>query len=87
MGATVRRYWDWNDRSSRVARPGDPDSETFDAFVPHPVAGWEPVFGAAVWRKIAEAEAALQALAADEGAASAAWHPMLAALRGLPARE
>ena len=31
------------------------------------------MFGAAVWRKVAEAEAALEALAADEGAASAAW--------------
>ena len=73
MGTTVKRYWDWNDRSSREARPGDPDSETFDAFVPHPVAGWEPVFGASVWREIANAEAALAALAADPEAESAAW--------------
>ena len=41
--------------------------------MPHPIREWEPVFDAAVWRKVAEAEAALQALAAHEGAASAAW--------------
>ena len=73
MGTTVKRYWDWNDRSSREARPGDPAAETFDAFVPHLVARWEPVLGPGVWRQIADAEAALAALAADEGAACAAW--------------
>ena len=69
----MRRWWDWDNRSSRATLPGDPDSEVFDAFVPDPIGEWEPVFGAAVWRKVVEAEAALSALAADPGAESAAW--------------
>lgn len=55
MGRTERRFWDSRTNASRAARDGDPRESQFDAFVPHPVSGWEPTLGAGTWRRLSDA--------------------------------
>lgn len=59
MGRTVRRFWDAASGTSRGVRADDEAGSLFDAFVPHPLAGWEPRFGETVWQALTEAQRAL----------------------------
>lgn len=72
MGTLVERFWDEHEQVSRPATEGDPRRLTFQAFVPHPVAGWVPTFDEDSWRHAAAAEEAVRALEADHPEGSAA---------------
>ena len=53
MGTTTPRHWDHREYESRPARPGDPPSEVFDAYVPHPISDWTPDLNAHTWHQVA----------------------------------
>lgn len=53
MGTTALRHWDSREYASRAALPGDPSSEVFEAFVPHPISGWVPDLNAGTWQLVA----------------------------------
>ena len=53
MGTTTPRHWDSREFDSRPARPDDPFSEVFDAYVPHPISGWTPDLNAHTWHQVA----------------------------------
>ena len=53
MGTTTPRYWDSREYESRPARPDDPPSEVFDAYIPHPICGWTPDLNAHTWHQVA----------------------------------
>lgn len=72
LGTLVERCWDERERVSRAATERDPHRLVFRAFVPHPVAGWAPLFDEGTWRHAVEAEQAVQALEADHPRGSAA---------------
>ena len=55
MGTTTPRYWDSREYSSRPARAGDPPSEVFDAYIPHPISGWTPDLNAHTWHQVTAA--------------------------------
>ena len=55
MGRAERRFWDDRTSTSRAAREGDPEGSLFDAFVPHPIDGWEPVLTASAWGRVSHA--------------------------------
>lgn len=53
MGTTTSRYWDSREYDSRPARRGDPPSEVFEAYIPHPISGWAPELNARIWHRVA----------------------------------
>ncbi len=55
VGREERRFWDDRLQVSRAAQASDPARECFDAFVPHPVNGWEPDLRADTWRQVSMA--------------------------------
>ena len=55
MGTTTPRYWDSREYDSRPARDGDPPSEVFEAYIPHPISGWAPDLSARTWHRVAAA--------------------------------
>ena len=55
MGTTTLRYWDSRAYDSRPARAGDPPSEVFEAYIPHPISGWTPDLNAGTWHRVAAA--------------------------------
>lgn len=62
MGRFERRYWDTDRFTSRPARKGDDPTKTFDAFVPHHLAGWSPELDSDTVERIMAAERSLQHL-------------------------
>ncbi|WP_419838682.1 Fic family protein [Candidatus Poriferisodalis sp.] len=67
MGRTERRYWDNRENISRAARAGDPQDLLFDAYVPHPIAGWEPVLGSRTWARLSRSSERCRALSETLG--------------------
>jgi len=67
MGRTERRHWDSREHASRAARPGDPQDSLFDAYVPHPIAGWEPMLSASTWARVSRVSARCRALEEPHG--------------------
>ncbi len=55
MGRNERRFWDDRSLTSRAALPSDPTRLIFDAYVPHPISGWEPDLHASTWRQVSMA--------------------------------
>ena len=55
MGRKARRFWDDRDHASRAALASDPESECFDAYVPHPINGWAPDLHVDTWRQVSMA--------------------------------
>ena len=53
MGTTTPRHWDSREYDSRPARPDDPPSEVFEAYIPHPISGWTPDLNARTWHRVA----------------------------------
>ena len=67
MGRTERRYWDSREHTSRAARAGDPRDSLFDAYVPHPIAGWEPVLSTSTWGRVSRSSERCRALDETHG--------------------
>ncbi|WP_420610946.1 Fic family protein [Candidatus Poriferisodalis sp.] len=55
VGRHERRFWDGRLQVSRAAQSSDPARECFDAFVPHPINGWEPDLRTDTWRQVSMA--------------------------------
>lgn len=55
MGRTEPRFWDDRSFSSRAALPSDSRRECFDAYIPHPIDGWEPELHVETWRQVSTA--------------------------------
>ena len=76
MGRLVTRCWDEESFSSRLASPNDDPACRFDAFVPHPLAHWQPDLNSVCLERVMVAEDALRRLgqhqSSTEGAALAA---------------
>ena len=70
MGWLADRFWDERQLVSRPAVEADPASGVFQAYVPHPIAGFEPLLAGDTWHRVQAAEQAVSALPA--GAASPA---------------
>ena len=70
MGWFVDRCWDEREFVSRPVVETDPASRIFRAYVPHPIAGFEPLLSVDTWYRVQAAEQAVSALPA--GAASPA---------------
>ncbi|WP_419945616.1 Fic family protein [Candidatus Poriferisodalis sp.] len=67
MGRAERRYWDSRTNTSRAARTGDPEGSQFDAFVPHPILGWEPTLDARAWERVSNASDSCRDLNEERG--------------------
>ena len=63
MGILVPRYWDADSFSSRPARDDDDPDQVFQAFVPHPIAEWNPDLDTATVERVMAAEDDLRRLA------------------------
>ena len=70
MGRLVDRFWDERTLGSRPVVETDPASGVFQAYVPHPIAGFEPLLSVDTWLRVQTAEQAVTELPA--GAASPA---------------
>ena len=70
VGWLVDRFWDERQLVSRPVVETDPASGIFRAYVPHPIAGFEPLLAVETWHRVQVAEQAVSALPA--GAASPA---------------
>ena len=70
MGRLVERFWDERALVSRPVVEADSASGIFQAYVPHPIAGFEPLLSVDAWHRVQVAEQAVSALPA--GAASPA---------------
>ena len=68
----VERFWDERQLVSRRAVETDPASDVFRAYVPHPIAGFEPMLSADTWHRVQTAEQAVTALPAG-AVSSAEW--------------
>ena len=55
MGTTTLRHWDAREYESRPAAAGDPPSELFEAYTPHPLSGYSPELDARTWQVAADA--------------------------------
>ena len=75
MGRTERRYWDSREYASRAALPRDPDDSLFEAFVPHPIVGWDPLLSTSTWTRVSRASERCRALHESHGGdgLSAEW--------------
>ena len=63
MGWKVARKWDPATGLSRpvtAAAVPAPDPDVFEAYVPHPIAEWDPVLPAALWRALEDAHTAIE---------------------------
>ena len=66
MGRTERRFWDDRANASRAARVGDPQDSLFDAYIPHPLADWEPALDASTWARVSQAAERCRDLGAEQ---------------------
>ena len=73
MGTTTLRHWDAREYASRPARPGDPPSEGFEAYVPHPISGWTPALNARTWQQVATATQRCRGLSPAGAKLPAEW--------------
>ena len=55
MGRTVARHWDSRTYTSRPTGPGDAPRTVFQAYVPHPISGWDPDLSLSTWMVVSSA--------------------------------
>lgn len=62
MGTTVPRFWDTDSFASRVPTERDDPKHVFQAFIPHPIANWDPDLDGMTVERVMAAEEDMRGL-------------------------